>query len=85
MITIATIKYVNAVKQVIKLAEDRIVPKTASAFLLELPAAPEYNPVRTAIGKTTDTEIAAALQLFASMPPSTAVFANPVRYHHTLS
>ena len=85
MITIATIKYVNAVKQVIKLAEDRIVPKTASAFLLELPAAPEYNPVRTAIGKTTDTEIAAALQLFASMPPSTGVFANPVRYHHTIS
>jgi citrate synthase len=85
MITIATIKYVNGVSHAIKMAEDRIVPKTSSAFLLELPAAPEYNPVRTAIGKTADAEIAAALQLFASMPPSTGVFANPVRCHHTLS
>jgi hypothetical protein len=66
------------------LAEDWIVTKRSSTFLSEVPAAPEYHPVRAAIGKTTDKEIAAALQLFASMPPSTGVFANPVRYHHTI-
>jgi citrate synthase len=65
--------------------EDRIVPKRSPAFLSELPAAPEYNPVRVAIGRSTDKEITAALQLFASMPPSTGVFANPVRYHHTVN
>jgi citrate synthase len=64
--------------------EERIVPKESPAFLSELPDAPEYNPVRAAIAKTTDKEIASALQLFASMPPSTGVLANPVRYRHTV-
>src|SRR5438105_12431467 len=85
MITIAIIKYVNDAEHAIKLKEDRTVPRTSPGFLSELPDAPEYNPVRAAVGKATDTEIAAALHLFASMPPSTGVFANPVRYHHRLS
>src|SRR5207249_3511179 len=54
-------------------------------FMSELPPAPEYNPVGKAIEKTSDPEVAAALRLFASMPPSTGVLANPVRYHHTVT
>src|SRR3989454_3841419 len=61
------------------------VPKRLPLFLSELPAAPEYNPVSKAIAKTNDSEIAAALRLFASMPPSTGVLANPVRYHHPIT
>jgi citrate synthase len=60
------------------------VPRRIPPFLSELPEAPEYNPVRKAIGKTADPEIAGALRLFASMPHSTGVFANPVRYQHTV-
>jgi citrate synthase len=61
------------------------VPKRLPAFLSELPAAPEYNPVSKAIIKTTDPEIAAALQGFQSMPPSTGVLANPIRYQRTIA
>jgi citrate synthase len=53
--------------------------------MTELPAPPDHRPVDKAIGKTNDPEIAAALRLFASMPPSTGVLANPVRYHHTVT
>jgi citrate synthase len=55
-----------------------------SQFMSELPAIPEYNPVRKAIADTTDAQTASALRLFASMPASTSVFANPVRYHRTV-
>jgi len=58
---------------------------TSLAFLTELPAAPEYNPIRRALAKTVDTETNAALQSFSSMPASTSVFANPARYHNTVS
>lgn len=61
------------------------MPRRSSTFLSELPAAPEYNPVGKAIAKTDDSEIAAALRLFASMPPSTGVLANPVRYHQPIT
>jgi citrate synthase len=61
------------------------VRKTLNGFPQDLPAAPDYNPIRKAIGKTADTEIEAALQSFASMPPSTAVFANPVRHQRTVN
>jgi citrate synthase len=61
------------------------VPKKVPAFFSELPAVPEYNPVTRAIEKAADPEIVAALRLFASMPPSTGVFANPVRYHQTVT
>src|SRR6266581_8379271 len=61
------------------------VPKRLPHFLSELPAAPEFNPVSKAIAKTSDSEIASALRLFASMPPSTGVLANPVRYHHPIA
>jgi citrate synthase len=60
------------------------VQKKVPVFFSELPAAPEYNPVSKAIEKTSDPDIVAALRLFASMPPSTGVFANPVRYHQTV-
>src|SRR5215470_15034554 len=53
-------------------------------FFSELPAVPDYNPVRRAIENSRDPESAAALGLFASMPPSTGVLANPVRYRQTL-
>src|SRR5262245_13845322 len=58
--------------------------KHLPAFLSELPPAPRFNPVRKAIEKTNDPEVAAALGLFASMPPSTDVLANPVRYQRTV-
>src|SRR5437879_8903918 len=61
------------------------VPQRLPHFLSESPAAPEYNPVSKAIAKTSDSEIAAALRLFASMPPSTGVLANHVRYHHPIA
>jgi citrate synthase len=61
------------------------MPKPLPAFLSELPAAPNHNPVAKAINKSTDPDVTAALQLFASMPPSTGVLANPVRYHHTVT
>jgi hypothetical protein len=61
------------------------VPKRLPLFMTELPARPDYNPVDKAIGKTNDPEVAAALRLFASMPPSTGVLANPVRYHRTVT
>ena len=54
------------------------------AFMSELPAAPDYHPVRNAIEKTTDPEVVAALRSFISMPPSTAVLANPVRCHQAV-
>jgi citrate synthase len=50
----------------------------------ETPAPPVYDPVGAAIGVTSDSQAAAALRLFANMPPSTFVFANPVRYHRTV-
>jgi citrate synthase len=57
------------------------VRKTLPKFFRELPAAPEYDPVARAMAKTNDPEIAAALRLFSSMPASTGVLANPIRYH----
>lgn len=61
------------------------MPKRSPQFLPELPAAPEFNPVAKALAKTGDAEIAAALRLFASMPASTGVLANPARYHHSIT
>jgi citrate synthase len=55
-----------------------------SHFMSEAPAAPEYNPLRDAIGTTSDPQAASALRLFVSMPSSTSVFANPVRYHRAV-
>jgi citrate synthase len=55
--------------------------KKLSALFNEVPRKSNFNPVRTAIESSEDRpEVAAALKLFASMPPSTAVFANPVRH-----
>lgn len=61
------------------------MPKRLPAFLSELPAPPQYNPVRDALSETKDPKASAALQLFASMPPSTGVLANPVRYHEAVT
>src|SRR4051812_26213545 len=61
------------------------VTKRIPAFLSELPAVPKYNPVARAIEKTTDPEIIAALQFFSHMPASTGIFANPVRYHQSVT
>jgi len=56
--------------------------KKFSALFSEVPPPPDFNPVKKAIGCSQDRpEVAAALKLFASMPPSTSVFGNPVRYH----
>lgn len=52
----------------------------------EVPSKPAYNPVRNAIEASKDRpEVVAALKSFASMPPSTAVLANPVRHHHQVA
>ena len=59
--------------------------KTSSAFLSELPPAPSYHPVLDAIAETSDPKASAALKLFESMPASTGVFANPVRYHRIVA
>src|SRR5437764_14719379 len=59
--------------------------KLASVFS-QVPPRPDYNPVRKAIDASRgNPEIAAALKLFVSMPPSTAVLANPVRHHHQVA
>src|SRR5215831_9269308 len=56
--------------------------KLASLFS-QVPAKPEYNPVRKAIDASKDRpETAAALRSFVSMPASTGVLANPVRHKH---
>src|SRR5262249_1655278 len=56
-----------------------------SALFSEVPGKPDYNPVRTAIESSKDRpDVAAALKLFVSMPPSTGVLANPVRHKHQL-
>ena len=86
MLMIATIKCVNDETEDIKLGGGPLaVPRRSQAFPSDLPAAPDYNPVRRAAAKTEDPEIASALALFASMPPSTGVFANPVRYRQTVA
>jgi len=55
--------------------------KKLSVLFNEVPRKPDFNPVRTAIDSSQDRpDVAAALKFFASMPPSTAVFANPVRH-----
>ncbi len=56
--------------------------KKLHALFNEVPPKSDFDPVKIAIESSQDKpEIAAALKLFASMPPSTGVFANPVRYH----
>lgn len=86
MLMIATIKCVNDETEDIKLGGGPLaVPRRSQAFPSDVPAAPDYNPVRRAAAKTEDPEIASALALFASMPPSTGVFANPVRYRQTVA
>src|SRR5215467_14432956 len=58
---------------------------TLPSIFTEVPSKPDYNPVRKSIEASADRpEVAAALKLFSSMPPSTAVLANPVRHHHQL-
>src|SRR5215831_10322573 len=55
------------------------------AIFYKFPPKPDYSPVRQSIEASADRpEVAAALKLFSSMPPSTAVLANPVRHHHQL-
>src|SRR2546422_3371052 len=86
MLMIATFKCVNDKRGVIRMGGGiESVPKRLPHFLSELPAAPEYNPVSKAIAKTNDSEIDAVLRLFASMPPSTGVLANPVRHHQEVN
>ena len=61
------------------------MPNRNLRFMSEIPAVSEYNPVREALAGTNDSHIAPALRSFASMPPSTAVFANPVRYYRAVA
>ena len=57
--------------------------KKVPSFFSEVPVKPDHNPVKKAIESSGDRpEVAAALKLFVSMPPSTGVLANPVRHHH---
>jgi len=60
--------------------------KKLANLLSEVPPKPDHNPVRKAIELSKDNpEVAAALRLFSSMPPSTSVLANPVRHHHPVT
>jgi hypothetical protein len=53
------------------------------AFLSEIPAKPAFNPLRQAMdAAASQPGVLNALRLFSSMPPSTGVFANPVRHRH---
>ena len=61
------------------------MPNPNLQFMSEIPPVPDYNPIRDALAGTNDSQIARALRLFASMPASTAVFANPVRYRRTVA
>jgi hypothetical protein len=86
MVSIATIKYVNDSGRLYNAdVEDYTVPYKSPAFLSELPPVSDYNPLRKALEKSTDPEIVTALRQFATMPASTAVFANPVCYRHTVT
>jgi len=54
-----------------------------SRIFSEVPPKPDHNPLRKAIEASADRpDVAATLKLFASMPASTSVLANPVRHHH---
>src|SRR4026208_1721836 len=57
---------------------------TLSKLWSEFPAPPAYAPTRSCMERTQDRDAAALLGQFVSMPPSTAVFANPVRYNRAL-
>jgi citrate synthase len=51
----------------------------------EVPPKPEYNPVRDSMTASKDhPEVEATLKLFSSMPPSTGIFANPVRHRRRI-
>jgi citrate synthase len=59
---------------------------TLLTIFSEVPPKPDYSPVRTSIEASKDRpEVAETLKLFSSMPQSTAVLANPVRYHHRIA
>jgi len=59
--------------------------KRRTALLAQVPGIPSYNPVKQALELAKDRpEVSAALKLFASMPASTGVFANPVRHNTQL-
>jgi citrate synthase len=69
MFSIATIKYVNDSCGAISVMEDTPLARKSSAFLSELPPASDYKPEPPVAG----------------LPPSTAIFANPVRYRHSVA
>jgi hypothetical protein len=57
------------------------------SLLEEVPSRPNYNPTQTAIAEATGsglTSVVNVLKQFASMPPSTGIIANPVRYKGAL-
>lgn len=59
--------------------------KKLSALLSQVPARPSHNPVAKAMELSKESPaVVAALKLFASMPPSTGVLANPVRHHQSV-
>ena len=53
--------------------------KQLSRLFSIVPPKPDYYPVRDAIASSDRPEVIHVLKQFASMPPSTGIFANPVR------
>ena len=67
-------------------SEEETMENCLSALLSIVPPKPDYDPVRRAIEDAdTKPEVAAVLKQFASMPPSTGVLANPVRYQQAVT
>ena len=61
--------------------------KDLQSLLAEVPPKPNYNPTQTAINEAANsglTGVVTVLKQFTSMPPSTGIIANPVRYKGTL-
>ena len=61
--------------------------KDLQSLLGEVPPKPNYNPTQSAVAEATasgQTNVVNVLKQFSSMPPSTGIIANPVRYKGSL-
>lgn len=75
ILKIERIKYVYDLPGAIK----NVMNTRLSKLLSSIPPKPDYNPVRNAIAEAERPQVQDVLKQFASMPPSTGIFANPVR------
>src|ERR1051326_5707579 len=75
MLRIERIKYVYG----LPVAITESMNTRLSRLFSSVPSKPDYDPVHNAIALGKRPEVVDALKQFTNMPPSTGVFANPVR------